>query len=330
MNMFQNKNNFNWGIVGTGHIAKKFVSDLFFLNNHKVIAVSSRSKKNAETFAKNFNIDNFFDNHKDILLINNIDAVYIATDTSLHTDLSVYFLNKGIPVLCEKPFALSFSDSQKIISASINNNVAFMEAMWTLYLPLIKDILKDISNKKIGNIISFDATYGRYFKKDNKFRLFNKDLGGGSLYDLGIYPIAILSCIVNNINIIKSYGFINEFGVDDCLSSILSFDGGRATISCSIINSLSNTATISGEYGKIVIESPLYNSPKYTIYDNNNNIIGGKEIKYNGFGLREQAEYFKNMIINKKIESEIYGFDKMTTTMRIMQLISDEIGLCYE
>lgn len=327
--MIANKKTFNWGIVGTGYIVEKFLNDILFLDSHKVVGISSRNEKYSKKIAEQYNIPNYFNNHLDILNLKNIDAVYIATDTSLHKSLSIEFLQNKVPVLCEKPFATSLSDAIEIINLAKQNSVLFMEAMWMLYLPSIKEIINDIQSNKIGQIISFDASYGKYFVKNESFRLFNKKIGGGCLYDFGIYPIALLSNLTNNILDIKSFGKINEFGVDDYFSSLISFEGGQATISCSIVNLLSNTATISGTLGKIVIDSPMFNPPGYIIYNNKEEIIGGKNIKYKGFGLREQAEYFKQIYYNNNIESQIYGFDKMIQTMDIMQKISNQIGLSY-
>jgi predicted dehydrogenase len=320
-------NTFKWGIVGTGHAANQFARDLYFLDNHVVHSVSSRSIDNAKDFASKYNAKSFFGTHDDIFNDKEIDAVYIASDSALHKDLSIKALNKQIPVLCEKPFAMSLLEAEEIISVSLKNKTLFMEAMWMLYLPIIKQIINDLKSNKIGNLLNINLSYGRHFVKDKDFRLFNKEKGGGSLYDFGIYPISFLSSLIDSTDLVYAQGKMNEFGTDDYANVLIKSNQISALFSCSMVNNLSNNLIISGSLGKIIVDAPFFNPKKYTIYDNENNIIGGLEVKYKGSGLREQASYFEQMLKENKIESDIQSFSKMILEMSILQDISNQINL---
>jgi predicted dehydrogenase len=322
-------NSFKWGIVGTGHAANQFARDLYFLDNHVVHSVSSRSINDAKDFASKYNAKNFFGTHDEIFNDKEIDAVYIASDSALHKDLSIKALNKQIPVLCEKPFAMSLLDAKEIISFSLKNKTLFMEAMWMLYLPIIKQIINDLKNNKIGNLLNINLSYGRHFVKDKDFRLFNKEKGGGSLYDFGIYPVSFLSSFIDSPDLVYAQGQINEFGTDDYANVLIKFNQVSALFSCSMVNNLSNNLVVSGSLGKIIVDAPFFNPKKYMVYDNDNNLVGGSEINYKGSGLREQALYFEKMIEENKIESDIHNFSKMILEMSILDNISRQINLKY-
>ena len=320
---------FKWGIIGTGHAANQFARDLYFLDNHIIHSVSSRSITNAKNFATRYNAKIFFGTHDEIFNDKEVDAVYIATDSALHKSLSIKALNNQIPVLCEKPFAMSLLDAEEVISVSLKNKTLFMEAMWMLYLPIIKQIIDDLKNNKIGDLLNINLSYGRHFAKDKDFRLFNKEKGGGSLYDFGIYPISFLSNFIDSADLIYAQAKINEFETDDYVNALIKFNDVSILFSCSIINNLSNNLVISGSLGKVIVDAPFFNPRRYLIYDNDNNLIGGSEIKYKGSGLREQAIYFEQMIKENKIESDIHNFSKMILEMSILDNISGQINLKY-
>jgi predicted dehydrogenase len=313
------KKQINWGIVGSGHIASKFANDLLFLENHKVVAVSSRSLENANRFAEKYGAT-AIEGHKSILS-QKVDCVYIATDTSLHSDLSDFFISKNIPVLCEKPFATSYSRALKTITLAREKNVPFMEAMWSQYLPIYSNIMKELP--RLGEIVNVNIFYGRVFVKDPSFRLFDKNLGGGSLSDMGMYAMQILSSIFYNQSY-KVFSFASyDNDIDETSSSIIKFEGGAiATITTSIVADLQNIAVISGTKGTLFVEDPFFDPPGYYIKAGED-IVSGKIKKYKGFGLREQAKYFGDMIDSKTIDSKVYGHDKMIYASKMLEKIRE-------
>ena len=182
-------------------------------------------------------------------------------------------------------------------------NVLFMEAMWTQHLPIYKSIMSDIDNGLIGDVINLDLSYGKHFTKDGSFRMFNKNMGGGSLYDMGVYSSAIISKLKNGIDFrVNAFGVINEFKTDDIVSAILRFEDKT-------------------------IASPLYVPQEYTVYSNSGEIVGGKQFSYKGSGLREQAIHFKYLISNNQVDSKTYGHKEMLFSMKILQSISNCVGI---
>ena len=188
---------FNWGVIGTGGIAKAFTDDIKQLKNQRVSAVLSRSIKTANSFSSYLQYCNGFDNMDLFLKESKVDAVYVATPNTFHCSQTIESLNAGIPVLCEKPFSMNRKETDLMVKASEVNRVALLEGMWTRYLPHISKIRKVISEGIIGDIESVSACHGQNLRKSTKPRLWTKELGGGALLDLGIYVVSFAHMIID-------------------------------------------------------------------------------------------------------------------------------------
>ena len=106
---------FRWGIIGTGGIANAFAKDLEYLDGHRVSSVLSRSMITANNFTSGLKKCNGYDNINSFLDTNYIDAVYIATPNTLHAPQAIMALESGIPVLCEKPFAMNLEEVKSMV-----------------------------------------------------------------------------------------------------------------------------------------------------------------------------------------------------------------------
>ncbi len=178
-----------WGIIGLGNIAHKFATDLLTIEDAKLYAVASRSQEKADKFAKKFGATKAYNSYEAIANDPNIDAVYIATPHALHKENTLMCLENGIAVLGEKPFAMNAAEVDEMIAKAKEKNVLFMEALWTYFLPHYQYVLNLLENKTYGNILKIESDFGFARPYNTDARLFNKSMGGGSLLDIGIYPI---------------------------------------------------------------------------------------------------------------------------------------------
>lgn len=137
-----------WGIVGLGNIAHKFANELHLVDRAELVAVASRNKEKAETFAHMYHCPKAYDSYEAIMKDDTIDILYIATPHNSHAELSLLALENNKHVLCEKPIALNYQDAEKMIAASKKHNKFFMEAFWTRFNPSFKAAFEDI---KKGN-----------------------------------------------------------------------------------------------------------------------------------------------------------------------------------
>ena len=320
---------FKWGIIGTGSIANAFSKDIKYLETHVVSAVLSRSIDTAKSFTSDKPNCTEYDDIDLFLSRSKVDAVYIATPNTLHCHQTVRALNAGKPVLCEKPFSISKKESDLMVATSKKNNVALLEGMWTRYLPHIGNIRKVILDEKIGNIESLSAFHHQNLSGINNPRLWTRELGGGSLLDLGIYLVSFAHMILGTPDQIEASASFTNQGVDSKASIVFKYnDSSMATLSCSMIDSMPNRAIISGTNGYIGI-SPTFYAPTSFRVCTKDGATTEYPNEYVGHGLREQALELEKCVKNNAIESSIFPHADMLQVMETMDKIRSIIGLEY-
>tara|TARA_B100001758_G_scaffold175145_1_gene151991 strand:+ start:1000 stop:1983 length:984 start_codon:yes stop_codon:yes gene_type:complete len=327
--MKKNNKEFRWGIIGTGGIANAFVKDLEYLDGHRVSSVLSRSMVTANSFTSDLKGCNGYDDINSFLDNDYIDAVYIATPNTFHAIQTILALESGIPVLCEKPFAMNLEEVKSMVESSEANNTTLLEGMWTRYLPHIKRVKQILEEDAIGKIESIFAFHGQNLRHSDNPRLWTKELGGGALLDLGIYVVSFAHLILGNPKeIIATSVFTNE-GIDSKTSMIFKYDSNViANLSCSMFDTQPNRAIISGERGLIEIEPTFYAPTKISIVMNNGETTSITN-DYKGHGLREQARELEWCVRNNLIESPKMKHSESISVMKSMDKIRSLIGLSF-
>ncbi len=212
-----------WGIIGLGSIANKFATDLLTIEDAELYAVGSRSQEKADEFAKKFGATKAYNSYEAIANDPNIDAVYIATPHALHKENALMCLEKGIAVLGEKPFAMNAAEVDEMIAKAKEKNVLLMEALWTYFLPHYQYVLNLLKNKTYGNILKLESNFGFERAYNTDARLFNKSMGGGSLLDIGIYPIFASLSTLGTPKTIEAEATFFENGTDSSCTMKLSY-----------------------------------------------------------------------------------------------------------
>ncbi len=249
------KPEFRWGIIGTGGIAKAFARDLSYFNSHIVQAVGSRSLEKASDFALEFPGCTSYGSYEELVADPMIDAVYVATPHPQHVANTILALNAGKPVLCEKPFAVNAIQAQAMVTASRENGVALLEAMWTRFLPHIGQLRELLSSGVIGQVINVEADHGQYLIDSKNPRLTEPSLAGGALLDLGIYPVSFAHLVLGKPARITATGVLTEKGVDCQASAIFDYDNGaQAVMTTTLMTGTPCRATIAGTLGRIEID----------------------------------------------------------------------------
>ena len=178
---------YNWGIVGTGFIAQKMAEALVFVPQSKLFAVASRELGTATNFAEKYNCKPF-GNYEELMNNPEIDIVYVATPHNYHCENTLAAISIGKHVLCEKPFAVNSSEVCRMIDAAREKGVFLMEALWTRFNPNIIKAKEYLESGRLGKIKLITANFGdrKPYHPENRF--YNKELIGGALLDMGIYP----------------------------------------------------------------------------------------------------------------------------------------------
>jgi len=320
---------FKWGILGTGGIARAFARDLSFLNNHIVAAVGSRTKVGAEEFTMEFPGCTAHGSYEELVTDPNIDAIYVATPHPMHVTHTVLALNAGKPVLCEKPFSINAAESRKMIEASIENNVALLEAMWMRFLPHIFTVRKILASGILGEIVSVTADHGQRLADQGIPRLIEPSLAGGALLDLGIYPVSFAHMVLGVPESIQAEAVMTEKGVDASTSMLFTYkSGAQAILTTTMIAQTPCRAVISGLNGWLEIDRTFYNPAgmRVHLYDGTTTEYPSD---YQGHGLREQAIEFEKIVRSGRYESEHLTHKHTLEIMELMDEIRNKIGLKY-
>ncbi|WP_299527723.1 Gfo/Idh/MocA family oxidoreductase [uncultured Lutibacter sp.] len=317
----------NWGIIGLGGIAHKFASDLLLVENCSLEAVASRSLEKAEVFSKQYNSANFYGSYEELLQNKLVDIIYIATPHNSHERYTILSLNYKKAVLCEKPFAINRKQVFKMIEASKNNALFLMEAMWTRFNPSIKKIKRIIDNGEIGEIKYINADFS--FKANTSIqRIYDKELGGGSLLDIGIYPVFLAYLILGIPNKIQANAHFYESGADSQLAMLFNYENAHAILFSSFNATSKRIAKISGTLGEINIDMPWNETDSFSIQLNNEaeEFISLPTI---GRGYSHQIIECNTCLRQHKIESEIWSHQNSLELITLLDTIRNEINLSY-
>jgi len=179
----------NWGIIGAGNISSYFATALNGMENTKITAVASRNLEKAKEFAEKYSCSKAYGSYEELANDSEIDVVYIGTPHTEHKGNAELCLKSGKSVLCEKPFTLNEKDTRYLAQLAKEHNLFLMEAMWTKFLPVTKQVKNWIAEGKIGKVKNMKISFGFQAEINEANRLFNYELAGGALLDVGVYPI---------------------------------------------------------------------------------------------------------------------------------------------
>lgn len=324
-----NENITRWGIIGCGRIANKFAGDLKFVSDGRLNAVASRDLSKSQAFAQHHDCPNAFGSYQEMLESGLIDVVYIAVPHTFHCELAIMCLEAGIPVLCEKAFAVNASQVERMIQTSRNKEVFLMEAIWTRFIPAINKIMELIDAREIGDIKHITADFGFLSEFDPNSRLYNPDLTGGSLMDIGIYPLFISKLLLGNPDAIKAVGVLAPTGVDVNCSVVMSYpDGANATLYSTLSAKTDTSCTIFGTKGKIYIPGRFIEAKEFTLQ------LDGQEpetiaCERKGLGYCYEAEEVQRCMAEGRIESNHLPLQFSQELMEQMDEIRRQIGVVY-
>ncbi|MDR3711785.1 MAG: Gfo/Idh/MocA family oxidoreductase [Puia sp.] len=318
-----------WGIIGPGKIAAKFAAALAITEGAELAAVASRDEARAGEFAGKFGAPRSYGDYGMLAKDPGVDAVYIATPHGFHCEHALLCLQQGKAVLCEKPMALSNRQVQEMVDASRTHKTFLMEAMWTRFLPMTGKLLALIVEGRIGKVKYVRADFGFAPPFNPDGRLYNKALGGGSLLDIGIYPLFLCQLLLGEPSGIMAAAQLAPTGADDsCVAALHYPDGALAVISSLFSCQTSITAEIAGTEGIIRIPTPWYKNNRLTLSRQG---LPDEEFRLepvvNGFEyqIRETMRCMDNGLIESPDLTHAFSL----SMSRVMDAIRKQCGVFY-
>ena len=319
----------NWGILAPGRIAHKFAHDLKLVTGAKLLAVGSRSLERAREFANEHGAPHAFGSYEDLLDCPGLDVVYIASPHVGHFEHTIMCLEKGIAVLCEKPFAMNAGQVRKMVDCARANKVFLMEALWTRFIPGFEEALRLVGEGYIGELKTIRANFGFKANFPPEHRVFNPVLGGGALLDVGIYTIFLATWLWGKPDKIKATAVMSPLGADDGCAMIFEYPGNRiAILDCSLVVKTEIEAYIYGETGSLHLHNRFINPEEISIsfYEKSSEHL---HLPLTGHGYYHEILEVNESLRNGKTESEKLPLDFSILLVETLDWVRREAGIVY-
>lgn len=305
-----------FGIMGAGAIANSFYESIKVVQGAELVAVASKSLERAKKWAKGREL-NCYGDYEQMLLDERINAVYIATTVNYHYENIKQCLEHGKHVLCEKAMVQTEEQAKELFTLAEEKGLFLMEGMWSRFLPRTEVIRQWIKQDKIGKVQFLESTVGFVAPKDPKGRLYNPELGGGALYDIGVYPIDMMTYFADS-NIVETTGVVKfaDTGIDEHVQLTMKLENGAvATAQISLDAKMPEDVYIYGSKGYIMAPKVHYGWDAF-LYDIDGELVEHFTIEERP-GFSYEIEEMVRCVEAGKLTSDVASKEMTLTSSRI-------------
>jgi predicted dehydrogenase len=317
-----------WGIVGPGAIASGFAEAMAMVDDGEITAVASRSLERAEAFGERFGIPKRYGDARELADDPGVEVVYVATPHSRHEADVMTLLEAGKHVLCEKPFALNAPQARRMVESARRRGLFLMEAIWSRFLPAYKVLVDVIGEGRIGNPMLVEADFGFRVPVQPEHRHFNRELGGGALLDLGIYPVQLCTLVLGPVTDVTAFASIGGTSVDEVTVALLRHaQGTLGVVKAALRVDLACTARIAGTEGAIDLPAFMHCPASLTVSSR----AGTERIdaSFEGNGLRFEIAEVNRCLADGVGESLVIPLDESIALAAVLDEIRAQIGVAY-
>jgi len=316
-----------WGFLSAGGIATA-VADDFRIAGITIQAVGARDLAKANEFADKFGIPNRHQGYEALVNDPEVDAIYVSTPHPWHHKHALLALNAGKHVLLEKTFTINAREAQEIKELAAAKNLFVLEAMWSRFLPSMDAIFTVIDSGILGEIKLVIADHSQYLP--DVLRLWDPNLGGGALLDLGIYPVSFAVRVLGFPKVVLARATLTGQRVDETTSIIFEYESGaQATLTTCMSAAGPVTATVIGTFGRIEIDNSFYSQTSFRVYNQGGEVIQSYDEKIAGVGRQYQGLHLEKCVAAGLRESPILSISESVEIMGLMDAIREQIGVKY-
>jgi predicted dehydrogenase len=314
---------YKWGILAPGKMAAKFTRGLKLLDNAELYAVGSRDIDRSRQFATDLGFKKSYGSYEELAEDELVDIIYIASPHSHHYEHTMLCLKNKKAVLCEKAFALNSSEAKEMIAESERQGVFLMDALWPPFQPAYIKTMELLKSGAPGRLIHLDARFAFQAPFNADDRKFNISLGGGSLLDIGIYPVIDALYFMGVPDEIFAKALFSETGSEESVSIIFGYNDGRMATLYSSFRTLAGIGCdLFCENGNLFFSRERDMSQRLVV------ALNGEEQKKHSYMPEGMGYHFEAMEVMKcisegKIQSDVvphsFTIDLMNTLDRIRQ-----------
>lgn len=321
-----------WGILATGGIARGFCADLRKCEDHKIVAVTSRSLSNAQAFAADFGTTETqaYDNYAEMLSNPEVDVIYVATPHVFHFDNTMQALKAGKHVVCEKPIGMSVQEVEACVNLAVQKNLFLLEAVWMNFFPTIKQAQDWIGQDKIGKVLNLEANFDFLAPAEPKHRLNNLKLGGGALMDIGLYPVFFATHLLGEAQLEYATCVKRDTGAD-ALAYLSLRHNNCATSQCrfSFLYDRPCESYIHGENGYIKLEHHFFCGKNLSLHVNGEELIH-KTFDFDFNGYQFEIEATLKALRAGQIQTDIYPHCEMLSNHKLLAEARERLNIYYD
>ena len=320
-----------WGILGCGKIANKFASDLKLVGDAELVAVGSRDKDRATAFADIHQVARVFSGYDELAASSDIDVIYIATPHGMHYQHVMLCLDHKKPVLCEKAFGLNLRQVSEMTGRAKKEGVFLMEAFWTKFLPQYQELTRIIENGEIGEIKMIQADFGFKAPHPAAQRLYDPLLGGGSLLDIGLYPVFLAQSILGRPSEVQAMVSNFDTGVDEqCVMTLKFSNGGLAVLSSTFAAETPVEAMVAGTEGRIHMRNRFHNAmATIELVKGRDELRKIEVFREEGFGYQFEARHVGDCLRKGLTESPVMSHSDSLLLMETLDRLRQACGIRY-
>lgn len=314
---------YKWGILAPGKMSAKFTRGLQLLDNVELYAVGSRDMNRASKFAAEFGFKKAYGSYEGLAADSEVDIIYVASPHSYHYEHTMLCLKNKKALVVEKAFTLNSREAAEMISEAARQKVFLMEALWPPFQPLYRKTREILESGEAGKIIQMNARFGFQAPFSPADRKYNLELGGGSLLDIGIYPVIDALWFLGVPDEITAKATFSETGSEDSISIILGYKDRRmATLYSSFRTAAGIGSDLLCENGNLLFSRGRDMSQRLTVAMN-----GKENVDYSllpdGMGYHFEAMEVMKCLDEGKLQSDIvphsFTLNLMTTLDRIRE-----------
>ncbi len=320
---------YNWGILGPGNIAHRFSEGLKLLDNAVLHAVGSRDTGRAREFSDLHGYKRYYGSYKELAADSDLDIVYVASPHSHHMEHTILCLEAGKPVLCEKAFALNSSEVMKMIDLARRKDLFLMEALWPPFQPSYHKCRDLLSGADLGEIVSLRSFFAFKPPYEPEKRVYNLQLGGGALLDIGIYPVIDALSFLGVPDSIQTYATFDSSGADNNIDILFSYKDGRsASLFASLKSDTGVGCDLICERGIVSVRRLPDGSQETSLRK-----LGKKDEVYRysppSRGFHLEAKEVMEMLDQGRAESKVVPLSFSIDLINVLDRIKKKAGIIY-
>jgi len=319
-----------WGVLGTGWIAERFTGSLQRNTNQRVVAVGSRSSSTARAAAETWGVPRGHGGYDDLVADPEVDVVYVATPHNAHFHDALLAIDAGKHVVVEKPLALNAPQAKEIAERARAAGLFCTEAMWTMFLPRLDVVRQMIADGVLGEVRTLLADHGERLPPGH--RIHRRDLAGGVLLDLGIYPVSLATAVLGAPSFIAAVGQDAPTGVNGQVGALLQHAGGATSVlSTTLECDTPTTAVIAGTEATLTLGTPFFAPGAVTLAASG----GGPVLEWTEPPVKHEALYWTAVetarcVSAGELVSPLHSPAAAVTALSVVDEIRGQLGIVFD